>query len=193
MELGVIEQRTRGDGEVRAVEDEGKVAGTGLFFNSWSVDMGGIRERFLPGAFDVSLKEDDIRVQWQHSRSHVFGRVRAGTARVWADERGLHYEADPPDAQWSRDAVESIRRGDVDQNSFAFSIENREDQEFEERDGLIYRTVIRARLKEVGPQTDPAYPDSTVAVRCADQWMKERRLVVPVSVRLKALDLVERV
>jgi HK97 family phage prohead protease len=164
-----IERRAIADAEARAKSDDGKVAGTGVFFNSWSADLGGMRERFLPGAFDQSIREDDIRVQWQHSSQHVLGRVRAGTARVWADERGLHYEADPPDAQWARDAVESIRRGDVDQNSFAFFLERDDDQEWEERDGLFWRTIRRARLREVGPQTDPAYPDTTVAMRSIPQ------------------------
>jgi uncharacterized protein len=168
-----IERRVIAHEEARARKSEGKVVGTGVFYGSWSADLGGFRERFAPGAFADSLAQDDIRVQWQHSAMHVLGRVRAGTARVWEDERGMHYEVTPPDAQWARDAVASIERGDVDQNSFAFFVEDPTDQVWEEKEGTVYRTVLRARLREVGPQTDPAYPDTTVALRSMPRVMPE--------------------
>ena len=151
-------------GEVRAAgdEEEGKLAGIALKFGSPSVEMGGWREEFMPDAFDESLESDDIRVIWQHDNRHVFGRVKAGTARVWADDKALRYEATPPDAGWARDAMESIRRGDVTQNSFGFQAL---DEEVISRDGETVRVVTRARLVEVGPQTNPAYPDTEVVVR----------------------------
>jgi HK97 family phage prohead protease len=159
--------------DVETRSDDGAVAaqnfltGTALRFSSPSRDLGGFREEFAAGAFTESISTDDIRVIWQHDPKYVFGRVRAKTATVTADAAGVHYTAIPPDAQWSRDAVESIRRGDVTQNSFAFIVnEPRNTSErWERRSDGLYRVISSAKLVEMGPQTHPAYEDTSVAVR----------------------------
>jgi HK97 family phage prohead protease len=161
--------------EVRAVgEGAATLAGTALNYGARSVDLGGFVEEFAPGSFGESLGSDDVRVLWQHDGRYVFGRVRAGTAKVWSDDAGLHYEATPPKAQWAEDAMESIRRGDVSANSFGFIVPKGGDK-WERRNGELVRTVTRARLIEVGPQTNPAYPDTTVAVRGMQAFLTEER------------------
>ena len=174
-------------GEVRAAEEEGRLEGIGLRYGSLSVDMGGWFEEFLPDAFADSLGEDDIRVIWQHDNRHVFGRVQSGTARVWSDTDALRYSAEPPDAQWARDAMESIRRGDVNQNSFGFTVPEGGDT-VEERDGRTVRIVKRARLVEVGPQTRPAYEDTSVIVRSLPETtlrlLKSQGLGVDLATRI---------
>jgi HK97 family phage prohead protease len=97
-------------------------------------------------------------------------RVRSCEGRHGDDHRrrdGHSLHREPPDAQWARDAMASIRRGDVDQNSFAFMVaEPRASNErWERRKDGIYRIISKARLVEVGPQTHPAYADTSVAVR----------------------------
>ena len=162
-EKGTIERRNlHGLVELRAEGDEPTIVGTGVKFGVLSEDLGGFREIFEPGAFTDSLRDDDPRVVWQHNGEFVFGRVRSGTAKIWEDDEGLHFRATPPDAQWAKDAIESIKRGDVDQNSFAFLAL---DERFEVQDGENVRIVSKAHLREVGPQTFPANPDTTVAVR----------------------------
>jgi uncharacterized protein len=178
--------------EVRAEGDEGPVlSGVAVNFGSLSLDLGGFREEFAPGAFADTLESDDIRVVWQHDNSFVFGRVRAGTARVWEDDGALRYTATPPEAQWAKDAMESIKRGDVDQNSFAFMAV---DEKWEKRDSEMVRIVTRAKLFEVGPQTMPAYPDTSVAVRSMEQW-RDSQAPAPTAgtldVRRKRLELEE--
>jgi HK97 family phage prohead protease len=161
--------------EVRAAGERAEtLTGTALRYGSRSLDLGGFREEFAPGAFDASLESDDLRVLWQHDGRYVFGRVRSGTARIWSDEAGLHYEATPPNAQWARDAMESIRRGDVTCNSFAFRVE-KGGERWERQGGELVRTVTKARLYEVGPQTDPAYTDTTVAVRGMEAHLAAER------------------
>jgi len=176
---------TAGPVEVRADGDSGPtLMGIAVRFGSLSVDLGGFREEFEPGAFADTLSTDDIRVVWQHDNSYVFGRVKAGTARLWEDEGALRYSATPPDAGWARDAMESIRRGDIDQNSFAFQAI---DERWERRDEEMVRIVTRARLYEVGPQTTPAYPDTTVAVRSLARWESEHEPSPPAD-----LDILRR-
>ncbi|HET7233252.1 MAG TPA: HK97 family phage prohead protease [Longimicrobium sp.] len=196
---GAMETRTFGGGEVRAADEEGRemLHGTAVRFGSISRELrtpsGAVfLEEIAEGAFAASLASDDVRVQWQHDPRYVFGRVSAGTARVWEEPGdGLRYTASPPDAQWARDAMASIRRGDVTQNSFSFRVLPGGDR-FERREGKLYRVVTRAQLFEVGPQTQPAYPDTTVAVRAAESFLASERRVAArahATARRRKLDL----
>lgn len=164
-ETGAIEKRNlyglvtcRANG----LKSDREIVGTGVKFGVLSEDLGGFREVFEPNSFADSLRDDDPRVVWQHDGKFVFGRVRSGTAKIWEDDVGLQYSAKPPDATWSDDAIVSIKRGDVDQNSFAFVAL---DERWEVQDGENVRIVSKAHLREVGPQTFPANLDTSVAVR----------------------------
>lgn len=182
-----LETRSIEGGEVRAVPVVGSetplLSGTALKFGSASRDLGGFREVFEAGAFAdaIATNADDARVIWQHDPKCVFGRVKAGTATITEDATGIHYTAEPPDAQWARDAMASIRRGDVDQNSFAFMVaEPRASNErWERRKDGIYRIISKARLVEVGPQTHPAYADTSVAVRSMQVWQASNPVSMP--------------
>lgn len=160
--------------EVRAVDGATPtLEGTALWYQTLSVDLGGFREEFLPGSFNESLATGAAVVLWQHDSRCVLGRVDAGTAKVWEDERGLHYTATPPDATWARDAVESIRRGDVRANSFGFRVV-KGGEKWERRSGELVRTISKAELIEVGPNTFPANPTTSVAVRNDTTVARER-------------------
>lgn len=160
--------------EIRVAKGEkgDVIEGYAVKWDSPSRDLGGFVEEFERGAFTETIIEDDIRVQWQHDPRYVFGRMKAGTAEVWEDDVGLGFRAYPPDAQWARDAIESIRRGDVDQNSFKFGVKPNGER-WSHRDGMRIRTIVSAYLREVGPQTEPAYEDTEVALRSMADWEAE--------------------
>ena len=65
--------------------------------------------------------------------------------------------------------MQSLARGDIDQSSFAFSL-NSDGQKWEEvtegEKTVIVRTIKKVtRLYDVSPVTYPAYPDASVALR----------------------------
>lgn len=150
--------------EVRAAADGSTVIeGYAALFNVLSDDLGGFREMLLPGAFADRLA-DDVRALWQHDPLFVFGRTVSGTLELWEDAVGLGYRAQSPDAQWARDAVVSMKRGDVSQSSFAFSVLDGDRWDMGEG-GQVIRTVERvARLYDVSPVTYPAYPQTSAGV-----------------------------
>ena len=164
--------------EVRAEERDGTqlLAGRGIPHNEWSEDLGGFRERIAPGAFREAIADGDIRVLYNHNPDIVLGRQSTGTARIEEREDGVHYEVviNEEDAD-AKSAAARIRRGDVSGNSFGFFVERAEDQTWEERDGMMWRTIHRAQLRELGPQTFPAYPTSDVSVRSVDAVLEEGR------------------
>lgn len=125
---------------------------------------GDIEERIMPGAFDRAVREDDVRGLFNHSPHYVLGRTKAGTMRLSVDEKGLRYEIDAPDTQAGRDAVASIRRGDIDGSSFSFVTT---DEEWIKEGGKQVRLVRGVQLFDVGPVTFPAYEATTADTRDA--------------------------
>lgn len=151
--------------EVRVFdEDDGPhIRGYGAVFNELSEEMFGWRERIERGAFSKTLTEADVRSLWNHEALYVLGRTGAGTLTLRQDERGLYYDATPPDTQWARDLMVSIRRGDVNQASFGFrTIRDRWEQNDE---GNVTRTLLEVALLDVGPVTFPAYPQTSAEAR----------------------------
>lgn len=173
--MSQIERRFIPATEIRA-ETEGesrRIAGYAALFNSRSQDLGGFTEVIAPGAFQTALERSDVRSLFNHDPNLVLGRMKAGTLKVTEDERGLRIENDLPDTQVARDLLENMRLGNVDQMSFAFRV-SREGQKWEERDGMLLRTITEVdELFDVSPVTYPAYADTSVAVRSLDAWRAE--------------------
>lgn len=178
--------------EVRQIQEDGGtiIAGRAVPYSEWSDDLGGFREQFAPGALRESLADDDIRALFNHDSNLVLGRKSTGTLRIREADEGVMYEVDiNEDDSEAMAAVARIRRGDITGNSFGFYVEREEDQDWEERDGTLWRTIRRARLREVGPQTFPAYPQTDVSARSAAAVLEEARRWL--EKRGRSTDLVE--
>ena len=141
------------------VEHNGNVIrGYAAVYNSDSEWMGGFYEQIENGAFDDVL-ENDVRAYFNHDENLLLGRVSSGTLRIGTDKRGLFYEVDLPNTSYANDLVELMKRGDVNQGSFAFLIGQ---DRWEQRDGKTYRIIEKvSRLLDVSPVAQPAYPDAT--------------------------------
>jgi len=152
----IIEKR---EFRMESAEYEGQtVRGYAAVYNSDSEWMGGFYEQIAKGAFD-DVMDNDTRAYWNHDESLLLGRVSSGTLRMSTDDRGLYYEVDLPNTSYANDLVELMKRGDVNQSSFAFLIER---DRWEERDGKTYRIIEKvSRLLDVSPVSQPAYPDAT--------------------------------
>jgi len=152
----IIEKR---EFRMESAEYEGQtVRGYAAVYNSDSEWMGGFYEQIEKGAFD-DVMDNDTRAYWNHDESLLLGRVSSGTLRMSTDDRGLYYEVDLPNTSYANDLIELMKRGDVNQSSFAFLIER---DRWEERDGKTYRIIEKvSRLLDVSPVSQPAYPDAT--------------------------------
>lgn len=189
VETNGLERRAYQPVELR-VSDEGdapKIVGHAAVFDELSEPIGftfPFRERIQRGAFRQSIGEDDVRALWNHNPDWVLGRNRAGTLRMREDDKGLAVEIDPPDTQWARDLLTSIRRGDVNQMSFGFQVI---DDDWATENGESIRTLKKVRLFDVSVVTYPAYPQTDAAVRSSIERLAaqiealERRLTAPVQ------------
>lgn len=154
--LKVREFRVSGKGENPVI------SGYAAVFGVLSEDLGGFREKILPGAFSRSLNEGDQRALWNHNTNMVLGRRKSGTLELQEDETGLKFVIYPPNTVAGRDAVESMKRGDVDQMSFAFRA-MKDDWSQVGKD--VIRTLKEVELFEVSPVTFPAYPQTSAFLR----------------------------
>ena len=157
------ELRTVGAAQEDGKIEARKIVGKPAVFGVLSEDLGGFRERILPGAFTKTIQEENCKSLWNHDPNYVFGSRKAGTLDVRESEFGLEFETTPPDTSWARDFMASIERGDVDQMSFMFrTIKDR--WIIDENDEVI-RELVEVRLFEVSPVTFPAYPQTSVSLR----------------------------
>lgn len=165
--FAVVELRVEGD-------EKPKIKGHAAIFNSLSEKMWDFREMIEPGFFKDVL-QDDVRGLFNHDSNIVLGRTTSGTLDLEEDELGLRVEIDPPSTTLVNDMVlEPMRRGDVNQMSFGFSVKSKmagdeEDGDEWVRTGDEVVRVLKAggckRLYDVSPVTYPAYPETSVAVR----------------------------
>lgn len=153
-----------------------KIAGYAAVFNMRSDLLGGyFVEIIAPGAFDDVLAQD-VRGLFNHDPNYLLGRTTSGTLRLTTDERGLAYEIDTPDTQTIRDLVVApIARGDMSGSSFAMLVAPGGDT-WHEEDGVVIRTIYKvAELRDVGPVSFPAYPDSSAAQRSLNAWKQAQQ------------------
>jgi HK97 family phage prohead protease len=139
-----------------------RISGYAATYTGLSEDLGGFRTRIAPGAFDGVLgKAPDVRFLINHDPSLILGRTLSGTLRLGSDDRGLSFDADPPDTPMTAHYLEAIRRGDMDGCSFTCYIAR--DKWAEIGDETV-RTILEvSQLFDVGPVSFPAFPDTSLS------------------------------
>ncbi len=155
--------------EVRKEGDEEFFEGTAVKFGSIT-DLGWYTEEIERSAFDEVLG-DDVRGLFNHDADVVLGRSKAGTMKLTIDDQGVHYKIryNPNDPDHVR-VMEKVKRGDVSQSSYAFSIK---DMVWEKRDEKDHRRITKLkRWYDVAPVTYPANPDTEVAARSLQERIK---------------------
>jgi uncharacterized protein len=147
-----------------------KIRGYAAVFNTLSEDLGGFREQLATGAFADALGNSDVRALINHDANLVLGRSTSGTLTMREDAVGLYTELTPPDTQAARDLVELMKRGDVTQMSFAFTVAKEDQAWTRDGSGPWLRTIKKvSRLYDVSVVTYPAYPATTAAVRFLEE------------------------
>jgi HK97 family phage prohead protease len=159
---------------INNLEEKRYIEGHAAVFDSWSETLGGIfpfKEKVRKGAFSQTIEKDDIRALFNHDPNYVLGRNKAGTLELKEDERGLYVRIIPPDTQAARDLITSIERGDINQMSFGFTVE---EEKWDTVEGIDVRELRKVKLFDVSPVTFPAYPSTDVGVRAMESYENYR-------------------
>lgn len=84
--------------------------------------LGSYQETVMRGAFASAITRSDVRLLQDHEGTPL-ARTKSGTLRISEDSRGLRVEADlDPASPRAQEVLSAIRRGDLDQMSFAFTV-----------------------------------------------------------------------
>ena len=163
-----IEKRTIAVTELRA-GPAFEVAGRAAAYNFLSGDIGGFVERLQPGCFTRSLKSgSDVKCLFNHAADFVLGRTANKTLTLDDNDRGLDFVCKLNQAsQAHKDLYSSIQRGDINECSFAFRVDEGGDNFDTIVDpnnagrSIARRTIRSAKLFDVSVVTHPAYPGAT--------------------------------
>lgn len=171
--VGRLELRQRRDTN----DDEGDGGDPVLFgsipYNTFSVPLGyfeSFREKIAAGCFDTTVGEDNIVALFNHADDNLLGRSNPDVAeagrslRFLPTDDAMTYEVDLDNGvELDRMVANRVERGILEGNSFGFETV-RAEWDYSDEDN-VERTLIEARLFDVGPVTFPAYPDSENELR----------------------------
>ena len=142
-----------------------------------SVGNAPYKEKLLPGCFAKVLSSGDKIISlWNHNSEKPLGNTHAGTLVLTDTPTELNVKIKPdPAISWSHDAIEAVKRGDVNGLSFGFSMARNGRGERIGKGGVreIYEVE---KLWEVSPATFPAYPESSVSVRNKSNYKGNKKM-----------------
>ena len=140
------------------------LTGYAAVFNSEAV-LGDFTEVIRQGAFAKSLATaSNIRALYHHQGDALLGTSKAGTLQLREDSHGLAFDLSLPDTSHGRDLAVLVARGDVAGCSFGFRVAPGGDR-WEQRGAQMVRELLQVELSEITLTADPAYQDTTVAMR----------------------------
>jgi len=163
--------------EERKANQPPTLKGYAAIFDTETDIAGLYREKISKGAFSdaISKASADVHALFNHDDNVVLGRMKTGTLRMAEDERGLGVEIDPPDTQDARDLIEKIKRGDIDQMSFAFTMRGGM-QSWDDGQTPPLRTIQKVgELYDVSVVTRGAYPTTEIGVDAGKRSLEEYR------------------
>jgi len=163
MERRFISTKIESRQDTPETQDEQRVEGYASVFNQ-STDLGAFTESIGENAFQ-DVMNDDVRMLFNHDPNFPLARSRngEGTLDMKVDENGVFFSFPVGPQTYAKDLHESIKRGDVDEASFAFTVM---DDEWEERDGKPHRHITRlGQLIDLSVCTYGAYQQTEVMVR----------------------------
>lgn len=160
----IIEQRTLVEPvEFRSDSTGTRIVASGVAirYGAVSKNMGGFKERIMPGAATKTLQERDVKMLHEHERRMLLGTTSSGTLRITNDAQELRYEVDIPDTSYGRDLAVSLERRDVGGSSFGFAAMPADTKWALGDDGIALRSIGAMMLDHLSTTCAPAYDEHT--------------------------------
>lgn len=162
--------------EIRTDSDSRKIEGVSIVFNALSNDLGGFREMIIPEAVEGVIEASDIFFLYNHNSDRGFlARSKFGVGSLHTDVRedGVYFSFDAPRTALGDEVLEYLKRGDVNQCSFAFAVDT--DLWEKQADGTYIRTITKfKRLYDMSVVDTPAYSQTSACARFAEIKEEER-------------------
>jgi uncharacterized protein len=135
-----------------------------------SGNVGNFYEVLDPNTFEESRRQGwpAAICRAEHDPRMLLGAIHSRTLELTVTPSGLDYECILPPSPLGQNTYASVARSDYPGSSFVFDCRS---DRWSYEGGTALRTIQSARLAEVGPVTNPAYRDSSVALRSLARHM----------------------
>lgn len=151
--------------EIRSADGKLTLSGVAIRYGARSRDLGGFRERIMPGAATEAIQKGDILALDEHRHDRYLGRMSNATLRLFDTAAELRYEVDLPDTQVGREVAALAERKDYKGSSFGFRANVKTVKWSKDDDGTALRSVHGFTLvRDVGPTITPAYDTQAAEV-----------------------------
>ena len=161
--------------EIREIQstfniDSRTVEGYAVVFDSPSQNIGWIETIHRGAITEDTIKQSDVFAMFNHSQDKVLARSKKGEGSLLLeiDDKGLRYMFESPKTALGDELLEYLQRGDINQSSFAFSIDRSDSsaERWYKKDGVIYRDIYKIeKLYDVSPVFQPAYEATSCSAR----------------------------
>lgn len=148
--------------EVRSVDGRLVLSGTAIRYGARSRDLGGFRERVMPGSATEAIQKGDVLALDEHRHDRYLGRMSNATLRLFDTAAELRYEVDLPETSIGREVAALAERKDYKGSSFGFRALPSAVKWTKDDDGTPLRSIHGFKLlRDVGPTISPAYEPTT--------------------------------
>lgn len=129
------------------------------------------------GALDGVIEKSDVFALLNHNRDRgILARSvnGKGSLTLTVDSKGLQYRFEAPRTMLGDELLENLRRNEINQSSFAFTVADGGEKWERMKSGKWKRTISQfARIYDVSPVYNAAYSKTTVCMRGKEQVEKE--------------------
>ena len=157
------------------------VSGYAVRFESESVNMGFVEIIHRGAITDETIKSSDVFALLNHNENTVLARCNRGTGSLTlkVDNDGVFYEFEAPNTANGEELLEHIKRGEISQSSFAFTVSTEDGAEkwTKRSDGIIVREIFKIeRLYDISPVYQPAYTETTCSKRAQEKFSELKNM-----------------
>ena len=150
-------------------EDSRRLEGRAIVFDSYSNNLGFYEKINRSAVTQELINHSDIIFTFNHDPNQLLARFRngGGSLDVQLREDGVYFSFDIPNTTLGNDIYELIKRGDISNCSFCFTVsDDANSQKWEKRDGKMYREILKIDgLYDLSAVTYPAYSDTDINAR----------------------------
>ena len=154
--------------EFNAAPDAVNIEGRAIPFNTPSPNREGFRETIAPEAVEGVFEKSDVFLLYNHDKSKGFlarNKMGKGSLNIDVREDGVYFSFAPGNDNLSTYVRDRIKRGDLDETSFAFTVES--DTWVKGADGVYDRTINKfERIWDLSI-VDQSYYGIENSVKCA--------------------------
>ena len=154
--------------EFNAAPDVATIEGRAIPFNTPSPNREGFRETIAPEAVEGVFEKSDVFLLYNHDKSKGFlarNKMGKGSLKIDVREDGVYFSFVPGDDNLSMYIKDRIQRGDLDEMSWAFTVES--DTWVKGDDGVYDRTINKFDHIYDLSIVDQSYYGIEGAVKCA--------------------------